>query len=94
MTSNRPPVIANIVTNNVYFGSTWQIAITNLAVLAGWSDPGGYPVSLSGVGPFSANGTNVTTDGTNIYYNGTVTSDDYFNYTITDGSLEAVGSFI
>jgi beta-galactosidase len=91
ITTSRPPQIANIVTNTLYFGSTWQIAITNLATLAGWSDPNGEPVGLSGVGPYSANGTNVSTDGTNIYYNGTLTSDDYFTYTITDATLSTVG---
>jgi autotransporter-associated beta strand protein len=92
MTTNRPPVIANVVTNSVYYGSTWQIAITNLAALAGWSDPNGETIGLSSVGPLSANGTNVTTDGTNIYYHGSVTSDDYFNYTITDATLSAVSA--
>ena len=72
-------------------GSTWQMAITNLASLAGWSDPDGDPVSFSGVGPLSANGTNVTSDGTYIYYNGTLASDDYFQYTITDGKLSTSG---
>lgn len=92
ITTNRPPQIANVVTNTLYFGSTWQIAITNLASLAGWSDPNGETVGLSGVGPYSANGTNVTTDGTNIYYNGALTSDDYFTYTITDATLSAAGT--
>jgi autotransporter-associated beta strand protein len=91
ITTSRPPQIANVVTNTVYFGSTWQMAITNLATLAGWSDPNGQPVGLSSVGPSSANGTNVSTDGTNIYYNGTLTSDDYFTYTITDATLSTVG---
>jgi autotransporter-associated beta strand protein len=91
ITTNRPPQIANVVTNTLYYGSTWQIAITNLAALAGWSDPNGEAVGFSGVGPYSANGTNVTTDGTNIYYQGTLTSDDYFTYTITDATLSAVG---
>lgn len=92
ITTNRPPQIANVVTNTLYYGSTWQISITNLAALAGWSDPNGESVGLSGVGPSSANGINVTTDGTNIYYNGTLTSDDYFTYTITNATLSAVGT--
>jgi beta-galactosidase len=92
ITTSRPPQIANVVTNTLYYGSTWQIAITNLAILAGWSDPNGEPVGLSSVGPYSANGTNVTTDGTNIYYKGILTSDDYFTYTITDATLSAAGT--
>ena len=92
VTSDRPPVIANVVTNNVFVGSSWQIAITNLANLAGWSDPDGDPITLSSVGPTSANGINIISDGTNIYYNGGVAADDYFNYTITDGQLSAVGA--
>lgn len=92
VTTNRPPIIANTVTNTVYYSTTWQIAITNLAALAGWSDPNGEAIGLSSVGPVSANGTNVTTDGTNIYYNGPVTAEDYFNYTITNSALSAVGA--
>ncbi|HEV2454450.1 MAG TPA: autotransporter-associated beta strand repeat-containing protein, partial [Verrucomicrobiae bacterium] len=91
ITTNRPPQIANVVTNTLYYGLTWQIAITNLAALAGWSDPNGETVGFSGVEPYSANGTNVTTDGTNIYYQGALTSNDYFTYTITDATLSAVG---
>lgn len=91
ITTNPPPVVANVVTNTVLYGSTWQIAISNLATLARWSDPDGEPVGLSSVGPQSANGTNVYSDGTNIYYNGPLTSDDYFTYTITDATLSAVG---
>ncbi|HEX3628434.1 MAG TPA: glycoside hydrolase family 2 TIM barrel-domain containing protein [Verrucomicrobiae bacterium] len=91
MGTGQPPQVANIITNTLYFGSTWQIAITNLAALAGWSDPNGQPVGLAGVGPYSGNGTNVFTDGTNIYYNGLLTSDDLFTYTITNATLSAVG---
>jgi autotransporter-associated beta strand protein len=91
VSTNRPPVIANVVTNNIYYGSTWQIAISNLAALAGWSDPSGKPLSLSSVGPLSANGISVTTDGTNIYYNGSLTSSDSFDYSITDGTLATTG---
>ncbi len=92
VSGDRPPSIANVVTNNVYYGTSWQIAITNLAALAGWSDPDGDTVTLSGVGPTSGNGTNISTDGANIYYNGVITSNDYFNYTITDGTLTTMGS--
>ncbi len=91
VTPNPPPVIASTVSNTVVLGSTWRIAITNLASLAGWSDPNGQPVGLSSVGPLSANGINVTTDGTNIYYNGVITANDYFFYSITDATSSAVG---
>lgn len=91
VTSDRPPV-ANAVTNSLYYGSTWQISISNLAQLAAWSDPDGNPVSFSGVSSTSADGTNVYTDGTNIYYNGTLTSDDSFTYNITDGTLTSIGA--
>ena len=92
VTNDRPPAIANDVTQSVTPGSTWQIAITNLASLAGWSDPDGDAVSLSSVGPLSAAGTNVTSDGIFIYYNGAVAADDHFPYTITDGKLTAMGT--
>ncbi len=92
VTNDRPPVIANDVTENAYPGSTWKIAITNLAAAAGWSDPDGDPVSLYSVGPQSAAGTNITSDGTYIYYNGGVAANDYFSYTITDGKLTAMGT--
>ena len=91
VTNDRPPIIARSVTTNVILGSTWQIAITNLASLAGWSDPDGDPVSFSGVGPLSADGISVTSDGTFIYYNGPLPSNDYFQYTITDGKLTTSG---
>jgi beta-galactosidase len=92
VTNSRPPTIANDVTQSVAQGSTFQIAITNLAGLAGWSDPDGDAVSFSSVAQVSASGTNVTSDGTFIYYNGIVASDDYFTYTITDGKLTAMGT--
>ena len=92
VTNDRPPKIANSVTNTLTPGSAWQMAITNLAALAGWSDPDGDAVSLSSVGPVSANGTNVTKDATYIYYNGALAADDYFQYTITDGKLTASGT--
>ena len=85
------PVIANSVTNEVPYGATWQIAITNLAAQAGWSDPNGFSLTLTNVDSVSANGTNVTTDGTNIYYGGPVVSPDSFNYVISDGYLTATG---
>jgi autotransporter-associated beta strand protein len=91
VTNDRPPVIASSVTNSVLLGSTWQLALTNLARLAGWSDPDGDPVSLSSVGPLSVDGAKVTNDATYVYYNGQLASDDYFQYTITDGKLTASG---
>ncbi|PWU15199.1 MAG: hypothetical protein C5B50_15775, partial [Verrucomicrobia bacterium] len=92
VTNDRPPVIARDVTQTVIPGATFKIAITNLASLAGWSDPDGDPVSLNSVGPQSASGTNVTSDGTWIYYNGAVAANDHFSYTITDGKLTAMGT--
>lgn len=92
VTNDRPPAIANDVTQSVNPGSTFQIAISNLASLAGWSDPDGDTVSLSSVGPVSAAGTNITSDGTFIYYNGAVAFDDHFSYTTTDGKLTAMGT--
>jgi autotransporter-associated beta strand protein len=91
VTNDRPPAIANTVSNSVLIGATWKIAISNLATLAGWSDPDGDPVSFQSAGPLSANGTNVTSDNVNIYYNGPLASDDYVPYTITDGKLNASG---
>ena len=91
VTNDRPPAIARSVTSNVMLGSTWQMAITDLESLAGWSDPDGDSVSFSSVGPVSADGTSVTSDGTFIYYNGPLASNDYFQYTITDGKLTTSG---
>ena len=44
------------------------------------------------MGPQSAAGTNITSDGTFIYYNGAIAADDHFSYTITDGKLTAMGT--
>jgi autotransporter-associated beta strand protein len=90
--TNRAPVVANIVTNNVTTGLAWKIAISDLKTAAGWSDPDGDTVTLSGVTSPSANGTNVTSDGTFIYYNGPVTAEDHFTYTVTDRTLTASGT--
>jgi beta-galactosidase len=87
VTNDRPPTIARSITNTLSLGSTWQIAITNLASLAGWSDPDGDTVRLYSVGPLSANGASMTSDAAYIYYNGTLASNDYFQYSITDGKL-------
>jgi hypothetical protein len=87
------PMITNsVVTENVTTGLAWKIAITNLASVAGWSDPDGDTVTLSSVGPTSFNGTNVTSDAHYIYYNGPVTVADHFSYTITDGTLTNSGT--
>jgi hypothetical protein len=86
------PTVANIVTNDVTSGLTWKIAITNLAAEAGWSDPNGYTLTLSGVNSVSANGTNMVYDANYIYYNGAVTAEDHFGYTITDGFLTTNGT--
>jgi hypothetical protein len=86
------PQIAGNVISGVPFGAPYQIAITNLAAAAGWSDPNGLPIVLASVGPTSVNGTNVTSDGTTIHYGGAVTGPDSFNYVISDGSLTATGS--
>jgi hypothetical protein len=85
------PVIANSVTNAMPYGTAWQIAITNLAAQAGWSDPNGYPLVLTNVDALSLNGTNVASDGPNIYYGGAVVSPDSFSYVISDGFLTATG---
>jgi len=85
------PLIANIVTNNVTTGLPLHLAITTLSNTAAWSDSDGDSLTLSGVAN-SASGTNVTTDGTYIYYNGAVTKEDHFTYTATDGILTATGT--
>ena len=91
VTNDRPPTIARSVTNTLSPGPTWQIAIANLASLADWGDPDGDTVRLYSVGPLSANGASVTSDATYIYYNGTLASNDYFQYSITDGKLTTSG---
>jgi hypothetical protein len=91
-TGNVVPVVASIVTNAVTSGLAWKIAILDLKTAAGWSDPDGDGVTLSSVTSPSANGTNVTSDGTFIYYNGPVTAEDHFTYTVTDGTLTANGT--
>jgi hypothetical protein len=90
--TNHAPVIASIVTNTVYSGVTYKIAIGDLKTAAGWSDPDGDTVTLSSVGPTSFNGTNVTSDANYIYYNGAANGEDHFTYTVTDGSLTASGT--
>jgi hypothetical protein len=89
--TNQPPV-ANIVANSVTSGETWKIAISALKTAAGWSDPDGDPVTFNSVNSPSAKGTNITSDSSYIYYNGPVTSEDHFTYTITDGTLTGIGT--
>jgi autotransporter-associated beta strand protein len=86
------PVIATSVNNTVTSGLVWKISILSLSNAAAWSDPDGDSLTLSSVGPTSTLGTNVTTDGTYIYYQGAVTASDSFNYVITDGTLTAIGT--
>ena len=86
------PVIANAPTFTVPFGSTFTLPVTNLSTAAGWIDPNNLILSLIDVGPTSFNGTNVITDGVNIYYGGGVVSYDNFGYTISDGFFTASGS--
>jgi len=49
-------------------------------------------MSLSSVGPLSANSVSVTNDSTSIYYTAPVTSEDHFTYVITDGTDTATGT--
>jgi hypothetical protein len=93
-TGNQPPVVANIVTNAVISGVTWKIAITALQAAAGWSDPDGDTVTLSGVAALSANGATVTSDSNYIYYNAPVTAEDYFTYTVGDGYGGSAGGTV
>jgi autotransporter-associated beta strand protein len=92
LVTNHAPVIANTVTNNVFFGTSPTIAIADLPAAAGWSDPDGDAVTFGAPAALSANGTNITSDATYIYYNGALTAEDYFTYTITDGYLTTVGT--
>lgn len=85
------PVIASAPTYTVPFGSIFTLPVTNLSAVAGWSDPDNLILSLSGAGPTSFNGTNVTTDGENIYYGGPVISYDNFEYNISDGFFTVSG---
>ncbi len=75
------------------FGGTFTLAITNLTATASWFDPNSLVLALSSVGPTSFNGTNVTTDGTSIFYGGPVVTYDNFPYTISDGFF-TVGSTV
>jgi hypothetical protein len=76
---------ANNATYTVPFGGTFSVTITNLEAVAGWFDPNGLVLSLDSVGPTSFDGTNVTTDGTSIFYGGPVVDYDNFPYTFGDG---------
>lgn len=87
---SAPAVGAN-VTNTVLAGGVWKISILSLSNAAAWSDPDGDAVSLSSVAA-SGNGTNVTTDGKYVYYQGLVNTNDSFDYVISDGVLTATGT--
>jgi fibronectin-binding autotransporter adhesin len=89
---NSPPVIAKIVTNSTSAGLTWKIAISNLTSAAGWSDPDNDAVTFSSVAPTSNLGKSVTSDGSFIYYNSPVSAEDFFTYTISDGTATANGT--
>jgi len=91
---NRSPAIANIVTNAANPGLTWKIAISALASAAGWSDLESDPITLTAVGPTSANSVSVTKDASFVYYNAPVLADDSFGYTISDGHSTANGTVV
>ena len=63
--------------------SNKNLSITNL--LANDTDADGDPIALLGVDAASANGVSLTTNATSIQYNGALTNNDSFNYTISDG---------
>lgn len=79
------PQIATMPTYTLPFGSI--VTITNLSATAGWTDFNGLPLTITSVGPTSMDGTNVTTDGTNVFYGGPLVINDGVNYAISDGYL-------
>lgn len=83
---------ANTVTYAVPFGATFSTNISSLSTNADWFDPNGLPMALTYVGPTSLNGTNVTTDGTSIYYGGPVVSYDSFSYGFGDQFESGTGT--
>ena len=85
-------VVSRIVTNSVATGTTWKIAISDLSNEAGWNNGGSGPITLSSVGPTSNLGKSVTMDSNFVYYNAPVNAEDFFNYTIADGSSTANGT--
>jgi len=90
---NTPPVIAHIVTNAAPGSSTLQIAISDLKTAAGWSDADNDTVTFNGVSPASNLGNAVTQDGTFISYSAPATSvEDFFTYTVTDGTVTTQGT--
>ncbi len=87
------PVITNLfVTNSAASGQPWSTNISAIAAAAGWSDPDGDTLTLTAVGPTSNLGNSVTTDGTSIFYTAPVAAEDFFTYTISDGTLTASGT--
>jgi fibronectin-binding autotransporter adhesin len=89
---NASPAVARIVTNSTSSGTTWKIAISNLTTAAGWTDADGDAITLSVVGPTSNLGNSVTKDSAFVYYNAAVTAEDFFSYTISDGTATANGT--
>jgi fibronectin-binding autotransporter adhesin len=89
---NSPPVIARIATNSTTAGVNWKIAISNLTTAAGWSDVDHDTLTLSGAGPTSNLGASVTHDSNFIFYNAPVSGEDFFTYTISDGTATANGT--
>ncbi len=89
---NSAPAVARIVTNSTSTGITWKIAISNLMTAAGWSDVDNDALTLTVVGPTSNLGNSVTKDTSFVYYNAPVTAEDFFTYTISDGSATANGT--
>jgi len=89
------PVIANTpLTNHMSAGLPYKIKISDLAAAAGWSDPDGDTITLSGTDATSALGTNITVSAGLIVYGGPVVANDSFGYTITDGTLTASGTIV
>lgn len=89
---NSAPTIAHIVTNTVAAGVTWKIAASDLKTAAGWADIDNDTLTVTAAGPTSNLGKSVTQDGSFVYYNAGVTGEDFFSYTISDGTATANGT--
>jgi hypothetical protein len=85
------PQIGTTPTYTLPFGS--NVTITNLSTTAGWTDFNGLPLTITAVGPTSMEGTNVTTDGTNVFYGGPFVDNDSVSYAISDGYLTNYSTF-
>jgi autotransporter-associated beta strand protein len=92
VTPNSAPTIAHIVTNSVTSGLTWKIAASALKTAAGWADVDNDTLTITAAGPTSNLGKSVTEDGNFVYYNAAVTGEDFFSYTISDGTATANGT--